>query len=274
MTPLNQTLWLINLLFLVILAARLLWTGLSRRYKAFFFWVCLLAGRNALLQFLNSGGDFSLGLWFRPEPFDAVEIRFYFWFWTEPIVVIAFVLAIFEIYSLALQRYRGIRTISRRILMLALVLASVISVLSILPDLQFNAEPANSWFLLTNVIRRAIYTSLLAFLVLLVSFITIFPVRMNRNTILHVGLFSVAFLANSATILTMNFRGMDIVPLVNGITASAWAFASLAWILFFTPAGETVERTVRSGLSDAEAEGLLLKLRQINDSLADSRKRL
>lgn len=274
MTGPNHALWFANLALLVILAAKLAWCGLHLRYRAFFFWICFQAGRNAILALLNWQGGFTLNLWFRPEPFSAVEIYFYLWFWTEPILVVAFILAVFEIYSLALQHYRGIRTISRRILTLSLVLASVISVLSILPDLQFNAAVENSWFLLTNVIRRGIYTSLLTFLILLVSFITIFPVRLSRNSVLHVGLFTTVFLVYSATILTMNLQGIDVVPLVNAISNSVTALALLAWILFFTPAGETVERTVRSGLSDSEAEGLLLKLRQINDSLADSRKRL
>ena len=274
MVELNQALWLLNFLLLVALIAKLLWSGLHRRYRAFFFWVCFQVGRNAISYLLSRERNFSLSFWFRPQPFDAVEIYFYFWFWTEPILIVSFILAVFEIYSLALQRYRGIRTISKRILTLSLVLASVISVLSILPDLQFNAAPENSWFLLTNVIRRGIYTSLLAFLILLVSFITIFPVRLNRNSVLHWGLFTIVFLAHSATILTLNFQGVDSVPLINGVTASVSALAILAWILFFTPAGETVERTVRSGLSEPEAEGLLLKLRQINDSLSESQKRL
>ena len=274
MDELNRSLWLFNLALMVTLAAKLLWSGLHLRYKAFFFLICFQAGTNAVLDLLKPGNGFSLDFWFRSEPFNAVEIYFYFWFWTEPILVIAYIVAVFEIYSLALQRYRGIRTISRRILTLSLVLASVISVLSILPDLQFNAVPENAWFLLTNVIRRGIYTSLLAFLILLVSFITIFPIRLSRNSIVHVGLFTTVFLANSATILTMNFRGMDVVPVIDVITACVSALTFLTWILFFTPAGESMERTVRSRLSEPEAEGLLLKLRQINDSLSDSHKRL
>lgn len=274
MTEFNHGLWLTNVFLLVLLAARLVWGGLHLRYRAFFFWVCFQAFRNAILALLIRSSGLSLNLGFRAEPFNEVELYFYFWFWTEPILVVAFVVAVFEIYSLALQRYRGIRTVSRKILTLSLVLASIISVLSILPDLQFNAAPENVWFLLTNVIRRGIYTSLFAFLILLVSFITIFPVRLSRNSILHVGLFTTVFLANSVTILTMNFQGMDIVPLINAITASVSGLAFLSWILFFTPSGETMERTVRSGISEPEAELLLSKLRQINDSLAESHKRL
>ncbi len=274
MAEFNLVLSFTNVLLLAVLVARLVWNGLHLRYRAFFFWVCFQAFRTAALVILIRDRGFSLHLWFRPEPFSAVEAYFYFWFWTEPILIVAFVVAVFEIYSLSLQRYRGIRTISRKILTLSLVLASVISVLSILPDLQFNADPENTWFLLTNVIRRGIYTSLLAFLVLLVSFITIFPVQLSRNSILHVGLFTTVFLSNSLTILTMNFWGPDVIPLINAVTNSVLALAYLSWILFFTPAGETVERTVRSGVSEPEAELLLMKLRQINDSLTESHKRL
>lgn len=263
-----------NLALMVALALKLVWGGLHLRYRAFFFWVCFQAGTNAILDLLRRGEGFSIQLPFRAQPFDSVEIYFYFWFWTEPVLVIALVVAVFEIYSLALQRYRGISTISRRILTICLVLASLISIFSILPDLQFNADPENTWFLLTNVIRRAIYTSLFAFLILLVSFITIFPVRLSRNSILHVALFTIVFLANSATTLAVNFHGFEMIPVINIVIASISALSFLAWILFLTPGGEIVERTVRSSLSASEAEGLLLKLRQINDSLTESHRRL
>ncbi|MCZ2153391.1 MAG: hypothetical protein LC114_05745, partial [Bryobacterales bacterium] len=172
---LSHALGLMNLALMVALALKLVWGGLHLRYRAFFLWVCFQAGTNAILDLIRKSQGFSIQMPFRAEPFDSVELYFYFWFWTEPILVIALVVAVFEVYSLSLERYRGIRTISRRILTLCLVVASLISVFSILPDLQFHADPENSWFLLTNVIRRAIYTSLFAFLILLVSFITVFP---------------------------------------------------------------------------------------------------
>lgn len=274
MGELNHALWLANLALMVVLALKLVWNGLHLRYRAFFLWVCLQAGTNAVLDLLRRSEGLSIQLPFRAQPLDSIELYFYFWFWTEPVLVIALVVAVFEIYSLSLERYRGIRTISRRILTLCLVLASLISVFSILPDLQFNADPENAWFLLTNVIRRAIYTSLFAFLILLVSFITVFPVRLSRNSIIHVGLFTIVFLANSLTILAMNFRGIDVIPVIDVIGGGISALAFLTWILFLTPGGEIAERTVRSSLSASEAEGLLLKLRQINDSLTESHRRL
>ncbi|MDZ7640197.1 MAG: hypothetical protein U5J83_18415 [Bryobacterales bacterium] len=272
MNELNHALWLVNLLLLVGLASKLVWSGIHLRYKAFFLWVCFQVARNGLLDLLNRQESLSITLWFRPEPFEPVEIYFYFWLWSEPILVLTFILAVFEIYSLALQRYRGIRMLSTRALTLAMVLATLISALSIMPDLQFNAAADNAWFLLTNVIRRGIYTCLFAFIVLLVSFITFFPVRLSRNSILHVGLFSTVFLANAASILSMNFGGPDVIPVVNAATAAVSTIAFLAWILFLTPAGETVERSVRSNISSAEAESILAKLRQVSDSLASSKK--
>lgn len=258
MEQFNYYLWLGIIVLQVVLAVKFAWMGLHLRYKAFFCWVCFQAARNAVLELLGEG-----------------TVRFFwFWFFTEPILVLTFVITVFELYALALQRFRGIRTVSTRLLTLAIVIASLISVFSILPDLQFNASGGNEWFLLTNVIRRGIYTSLLAFLILLVSFITIFPITLSRNSIVHVALFSTVFLCNAATILAMNFQGPDVVPLVNSVSAVVSIIAFTFWIALITPAGETVERAVRSGVSSDEAAVLLEKLRQVNDTLSASRKRL
>lgn len=254
----ERLLWMCHLALLVLLALRLFWNGLFLRYRWFFGLVVLLACRNLAVN-LAAGHTVAF---------------FWIWLMSEPLVVIAYILSVFEVYALALQKYQGIRTASRRVLTLAMVVASTVSVLSIFPDLQFNASEGNEWFLLVNVIRRGVYTSLLGFLVLLVSFIAIFPIRLSRNTILHVVLFSTWFLFHTATSLMMNLRGVDFMPVVNAAAGLVAALTSTAWCILLTPAGERVETAVRSRLSQEEAGVLLDKLKSINESLTESQRRL
>jgi|GEM_PF-3328371 len=254
----EKALWLVHFVLLTAVVVRLFTNGLLLRYRAFACLATVLAIRNVVL-YLVSG---------------KAVVFFWTWLTTEPVVVLLYVLSVFELYSLALQRYEGIRTYSRRLLLLAMIIASLVSVVSIFPDLEFNAFPESQWYLLVNVIRRGVYTSLLGFLVLLVSFISVFPIKLSRNTILHVVVFSAWFLFHTGSILVMNFGGPDIIPVVNLIAVIAAVLTAVVWGLFLSPVGEGVQSAVRSKMSKEQAALLLDKLNSINESLANSQRRL
>lgn len=254
----ENALWWFNIPLLGTLSLRLLWNGMALRYRYLFFLVTFMACRLFLLELVKSD----------------TKLFFHVWIITEPFLVLAYTLAVFEIYGMALHRYQGLKTVSKRVLTFAIVIASLISVLSIFPDIQFNASLENQTFLLVNVVRRGVYTSLLVCLVLLLSFITIFPVRLSRNTIVHAIVFSVTFLFFTVSLLTANLGGIDSVPLINLGAALTAALASITWALFLTPAGESVESAMPNRLTAKQADALLEKLRAINDSLADTGKRL
>ncbi len=256
MSHIGEVLWWLHTGLLVVLVARFIWSGLVATFPAFVCLIGLLALHSFAMELLAGNVVWSLRTWLV----------------AEPIVVIAYTLAVFELYSLALARYPGLRTTCRRVLLLAMVIASTVSVLSIFPDLQFNAAASDSQFLLVNVLRRGIYTSLLVFIVLLVSFITIFPVKLSRNSIIHIVVFSGSFLFYSVSILTMNLQGRDVIPLVNMVAALVGVMASLAWLFALNPAGEDTSTHLRPGVSGEQAALLLEKLQSINDSMGSSRK--
>ncbi len=255
----EQVLWWLNIPLLGLVSLRLLWNGLATKYPSFVFLIVFLALRNTVLELLT--GEGGIVVWY-----------YRVWLVTEPMLVIAYTLAVFELYALALARYEGLRTASRRVLVLAMVIATTVSVLSIFPDIQFNATAQDQQFLLINVLRRGLYSSLLVFLVLLVSFITIFPIRLSRNSIVHIILFAVSFLFFTVSSLTVNLQGADVIPIFNLAAALVGVIASMGWFFFLTPAGEGIERTVTSSLSAEQAGVFLDKLQSINDSLANSRK--
>jgi hypothetical protein len=153
-----------------------------------------------------------------------------------------------------------------------MVIASIVSLLSIFPDLHFNASASDSQVLVVNVLRRGIYTSLLVFLVLLVSFISVFPVRLSRNTVIHIVVFSVSFLFFTVSSLAVNLQGVDVIPLLNLTAALVGVMASLVWLFALNPAGEHTDTHLRPGVSGKQAAVLLEKLQSINDSMSNSRK--
>ena len=97
---------------------------------------------------------------------------------------------------------------------------------------------------------------------------------MSRNTILHVCLFTIVFLFYTVSTLAMNLQGWDIIPFINTVAAIAAILCYCGWIFFLTPAGERVETTVRSSVSEHEATELLQKLKSVNQALGSSREQL
>ena len=134
------------------------------------------------------------------------------------------VLVVSELYSLALKEHRGIYSLGRWFLYGASLASLVIS----------GAATASTWgsplelydvFLL---LERGLRSSLLVFLVLLLGFVHLFPIRWNRNLILHCSVYSVFFLASSLMILYRNWFGEAVSVKANTIVMVVEILCQLA----------------------------------------------
>src|SRR5690349_19331773 len=78
-------------------SARLWWLGLHRRYRVFFVYLGFAALRSAVLATL------------------PVASAWYFqvWRWTEPLLWVFYALLVLELYSLVLERHRGLYSLGR-----------------------------------------------------------------------------------------------------------------------------------------------------------------
>src|SRR2546423_4072888 len=94
---LYRPIWALNLIATALLIFRLYSLGLYRTYRFFLASMALGLVRSlALFPFSTRSG-----------------VYYQIWAWTQPILWLSWVLVVFELYTLALRRYRGIYTMSQ-----------------------------------------------------------------------------------------------------------------------------------------------------------------
>jgi hypothetical protein len=254
---LTQVFWYIGSFLQFVLAAKLFFTGLHKTYPAFFFLNAFGAARSLVLVLIVAQGQNN-------------EVYFWAWFLTEPVQLLAAILVVIEVYNQSFRDYEGIRSLSRWLFFAAMGVATVVSMLSIIPEMSGEIE---SFFVL-NVIRRSLYTSMLVFLMLAVCAIAYFPVKLNRNLVTYIIAYFLGFILFTMGIYLVNNQQYAFVDSFNlGVqTFNILYFLTLSFLL--TPSGERKEATVRSTIDREEAQELLDRLKKVNQNLAGFGKNL
>ena len=192
------------------------------------------------------------------------ELYAHYYFATQPILWILDVLMLLEVYTTVFNAQKGIATFSRRVILIAMAISAGLALVT------FAFRPASTLsetLAAVATLERAVNISLLCFIILLIGFLTWFPVRLSRNTLVHSTVFSVYFALRAIVSLIRTSIPMDLWLALNIIVMSASVLSILVWILRLTVHGEQV--TVRSGLRrDAvDQERLMEQLESINRSL-------
>src|SRR5215472_16941212 len=101
-------------------AIRLYYQSLQKRYRLLFTFLSFHVLRSFTLL--------AIGWWWHDRPRNA-----YAWTWvrTEPIIWLFYILIVLELYSLVLQKYKGLQTVGRWLFLVALSLAILISGMTI-----------------------------------------------------------------------------------------------------------------------------------------------
>ncbi|MDP2998495.1 MAG: hypothetical protein Q8N47_13495, partial [Bryobacterales bacterium] len=163
MPVVEYILWLFNTLGLAAVACRLARTGLHRVYRGFFVYLLFRALRSCVLHFFNPS-----------------QIA-YGWAWllSEPLVWMLFGYVAFELSSIALRDFRGLASLSRKTLLAGLTICLVASVATLVVDTT-QSRGDFPVLLAYNLARRAIYSTLTLYLLLLAGFLLWFPVPVTR----------------------------------------------------------------------------------------------
>jgi hypothetical protein len=201
----------------------------------------------------------------RPNRPFATNIYANLWMATEPVLWVFYVLVVLELYSLILQNYKGIASLGRWVLLGGLVIAVVLSVLTLSADMMTpDRYPLLRQML---VIERGIVSSLVIFLLIISCFLAWYPVPLNRNVVVHCIVYAVYFLGVALLILLRNVVGdavnrtMNI--LISGVTLVCLAF----WFRFLSAEGEAVKVRLRPQPTAGEEEALVEHLAAINSTL-------
>ncbi|MGA2739032.1 MAG: hypothetical protein ABSG65_16460 [Bryobacteraceae bacterium] len=232
-----------------ILSARLLATGLHRRYRVFFFYLVFAT--------LHLGALDLLGL--KSGAYEKV------WVLTEPIEWLFFVLVVLEIYALVLEEYRGLSTVGRWALITAVLAALIASGISLAVPSQLTTQgPLMRYY---YVAERAVYFSLVVFLLSIIGFLMQYPITLSRNVIVHSMVFSVYFLGNTVLYLLLSVRGkgsLDVVAYAGSATTLA---AVGAWLVLMNRAGELRKVSLRPQWMPGREEELVSQLNHLNAAL-------
>jgi hypothetical protein len=229
-------------------ALRLYQLNLNRVYRFFFAYLVFATIRSLILLPFN----------LRSGAYGLIYLA------TLPILWIFYVLIVLELYSLVLQNYSGIYSLGRWILYGALFFSVVVSILTLIPS--WGKEPYRLLFWCTTVERGVVF-SLVIFLLLILIFLSRYPVALNRNTIVHCIVYTVFFLGTSMTILVRNVVGHEVMRELNGVLLVISAACYVVWIFFLTRAGESRITMLRHNWSPDAEERLIAQLNTINTTL-------
>ena len=232
----------------LLLTVKLSLTGLVRRYRAFSAYL--------LFRLIHTAVTLSLGT--------TSKLYFKFWVVTLPIAWVLWVLTVRELCGLVLENYQGLKTAGRWAMYLGTAVSVGISILAALPRIR----PAQRSQILVYLapMDRGISLSLAIFLLLMMFLLSTYPVKLNRNILVHAALFTVFFLANTLSNLLHTLFGLKIpLALDMGLLAASGACA-VAWLFLLTSKGEEVQRSVIQ-FSAAQEERILYKLEALNTTL-------
>lgn len=232
-----------------ILSVRLLAAGLHRRYRIFWLYLIFATLHLGVLGTLNQSSDLYQKIWVLTEPLE--------WFFQIRVVL--------EIYALVLQDYRGLSTVGRWALIIAVVVALLASAISLMVPSQ--STPQGHLMLYYYVAERAVYFSLVVFLISILGFLMQYPITLSRNIMVHSIVFSVYFLANTVLYSFLSMRGLAILPMVTNALSTVTLGAVCAWLVMLNPAGETRKVSLRPHWMPGNEEQLVGQLNLLNAAL-------
>jgi hypothetical protein len=245
---------------------RLRHEGLHRTYRVFSAYLVFHAARSATLAGMPV-------LWslFRKGRYVHFGNDVYGWFWvlTEPILWVFYILLLLELYSLVFRNYRGITSLSRWAILAGLIVAIVLSALTLPADLSNSAErfPILRGFL---AVEHGLASSLVVFLLSITAFLVWFPVPLNRNVVLHSLVYAIYFVTVAMSLLLRDLRGSTVTSAINLAYTGVDLVCVALWIALLNRAGEAVKATVRHAWDPERQEFLMKQLEAINSTLLRS----
>lgn len=229
-------------------------SGLYTRYRIFFaFFVFRLPFMTLVLLLTRFGGT-------------GTKTYFYVFLCSEPILILAYILVVVELYRLVLERYRGLYTLGRWAMYAAVVISASISILSLVPKIGPTLSQPSQKLMYAVYTERGVDLALVIFILLIVWFLSRYPVPLSRNVVVHTSIYAVFFLSESAVLLWRTLIGWQVTPGFNILQTAVSAACTIAWWLLLSARGEEVQVHAPALRPDAE-ERILEQLELLNSTL-------
>ena len=243
---------LLSILGSTVIGIRLWRWRLSRRYPFFFAFLALLAVQAVATLCL-----------------DVRSKAFYrFWTYTTPITWIIDVLMVVELSRLVLESYRGLYSLFRMAMLACVVISVGISALNLAFE---TAKQGSTRMALYLTVDRTLQLALALFILLILLFLSRYPVSLSSNVRAHAFIYSVYFLLNTIGILLRSVHGKSIGEAVNILLALAETGAFACWLILLSPSGEKIPEPA-SRLTSEHEQRLLSQLDALNSTLLRARR--
>jgi hypothetical protein len=250
----------VSILGSALTALKLFRTGLYRHYRFFFtYFVFRIPYMAASLILANlTGLHGGAGI--------KSDLYFYLFICSEPFLLLAYILVVLELYRLVLDRYKGLYTLGRWAMYGAILISGSISVLTLLPKISPSTpEPSKKLFYELGA-ERGVDLALVIFILLIVWFLSKYPVPLSRNVVIHTAIYSVFYLSEALVLLWRTLLGYHVNDTINAIAAAISSACAIAWWLMLSEKGEEVRAQVPHVRADSE-ERILEQLDLINATL-------
>ncbi len=240
-----------------VLTAKLWRDGLLLRYRFFATYIVLQLVVSLVRSAIRYGTD----------------AYAYFYFASQPVLILGAFLAISEVYTLVLKDRAEIARLGRRLLPWSVVAAVVLSGITLF--VRWSSEGSKSPILESYfTTEQFLYCSILLVVLLISGFLLYFPVPLSRNVILHSSLFACyLFIQVSARLLRI-YMGSSATELLNVALMTFGVVCLLIWLMRLTPEGDLVMTKAGAPVWTEEQERRLLgHLDSINTTLQNSAKK-
>lgn len=241
-------------------ALKLLTSGLFRRYRIFFLYF--------IFRFFYITGFLIITHMHGLPGGDGTQSNLYFYayFLTEPILLLAYILVVVELYSLVLEKYRGLYTLGRWAMYGAILISGTASILTLLPKLAPSLPEAPRRLMYELAAERGVDLALVIFILLIILFLSRYPVPLSRNVVVHTVIYSVFFLSDAMVLLLWTMFGYKGGDTFNLVLSAISSICSLSWAFFLSAEGETVRAHLPRIHPESE-ERILQQLDLLNATL-------
>lgn len=184
----------------------------------------------------------------------------------EPVRNILYILVVWELFSVIFRNYAGLRSLSRWVMGVASVIASGFFVLTLFAagTVVFNASAKARMVL---KVERGVALGLVIFIVIMLYFISRYPIRLPRNNVVLCMLYSIWFLVDAAVLLVASRLPKEYVSAENKVLALMDIGAYLGWAVLLSRAGELQETRIRREISAEHEQALIGELNAMNEML-------
>jgi hypothetical protein len=240
-----------SLLGSALLALKLFQTGLWHRYRVFFWFFCVQVADSLWPLFFKSTASLTY---------------LHVWMLTQPVLWIFHILLVAELYRLILEGHRGIYSLGRWAMYGAVVIAVCISILSLLPHFTPRTQQQSKYLGLEFATDRGIDFALAIFLILILLFLSGFPIKLSRNVLVHAAVYTIYFFCNSLAVFLRTLFGITASASTSLLYIGANCACIIAWLILLSPRGEEVQANFPS-ISPQREKAALRQLQSLNATL-------